>query len=124
MAKVLLVDDDPDVCELLAIALAEDGHQVVIEHDGDAALAVVEAARPDLVLLDWVMPRLGGLDVCLILRAEPQFADLPVLILTARTRPEDLVHGLLAGVDDYLLKPTRPSEVRQAVAALLGRTPE
>jgi len=99
--------------------MAADGHTVLVEHDGEAALAALDYAPVDLVLLDWMMPRMAGLDTCRALRADHRFARLPVLMLTARAREDDVRRGLAAGADDYIVKPFSPREVAARVAAAL-----
>jgi DNA-binding response OmpR family regulator len=122
MATILIVDDDPDICALLTYKLESSGYTVVVEHDGEAGLAALEQEQVDLMLLDWMMPRMGGLEVCLALRADQRFTRLPVLMLTAKAQEADVQRGLAAGADDYILKPFSPREVASRVAAVLSRT--
>lgn len=121
MARILVVDDDPDICALLEFKLAACGYDVVVENDGEAALAALDQESMDLVLLDWMMPRMGGLEVCLALRSDERFANLPVLMLTAKAQESDVQRGLAAGADDYILKPFSPREVAARVATALSR---
>jgi two-component system response regulator MtrA len=121
MATILIADDDPDICALLEFTMAAHGHTVLVEHDGEAALAALDYAPVDLVLLDWMMPRMAGLDACRALRADQRFTHLPVLMLTARARGDDIQRGLAAGADDYILKPFSPREVATRVAGVLAR---
>jgi len=121
VARILVVDDDPDICALLEFKLEACGYDVVIEHDGEAALAALDSEPVDLVLLDWMMPRMGGLEVCLALRSDERFGQLPVLMLTAKAQEADVQRGLAAGADDYILKPFSPREVAARVAAALSR---
>jgi DNA-binding response OmpR family regulator len=120
MATILIADDDPDICALLEFTMAADGHTVLVEHDGEAALAALDYAPVDLVLLDWMMPRMAGLETCRALRADHRFTHLPVLMLTARARKDDVELGLAAGVDDYIIKPFSPREVAARVADALS----
>jgi two-component system phosphate regulon response regulator PhoB len=122
MATILVVDDDPDICALLEFKLTSGGHVVSVENDGEAALAALEQRPVDLVLLDWMMPRMGGLEVCLAMRADERFAAIPVLMLTAKAQEADVQRGLAAGADDYILKPFSPREVAARVDASLART--
>jgi DNA-binding response OmpR family regulator len=122
MATILIVDDDPDICALLQFKLESSGYAVVVENDGEAGLAALEQEPVDLMLLDWMMPRMGGLEVCLALRADQRFTQLPVLMLTAKAQEADVQRGLAAGADDYILKPFSPREVASRVAAVLSRT--
>lgn len=121
-ATILVVDDDPDICALLEFKLESSGYAVIVEHQGEAALAALDQEPVDLVLLDWMMPRMGGLEVCLALRADPRFARLPVLMLTAKAQEADVQRGLTAGADDYILKPFSPREVAARVAGALSRS--
>jgi two-component system, OmpR family, response regulator MprA len=117
--RVLLAEDDRAVREALVRALELEGHEVQAVNDGAAALAAVARDRPDVVILDWMMPVLDGLSVCRQLRAAGD--RLPVLILTARTDVSDRVAGLDAGADDYLPKPFSLDELVARVRALLRR---
>jgi two-component system, OmpR family, response regulator MprA len=119
-ARVLLAEDDRSVREALTRALELEGHDVQAVADGAAALAALETERPDVVLLDWMMPVLDGLSVCRQLRSTGD--RIPVLILTARAEIGDRVTGLDAGADDYLPKPFALDELLARVRALLRRT--
>ncbi|GAA2525295.1 response regulator transcription factor [Winogradskya humida] len=118
-AFVLVAEDDVRQAEILRRYLEADGHRAMVVHDGRAALDEVRARRPELVVLDVMMPKLDGLDVCRILREE---SDVPVLMLTARSSEDDLVLGLELGADDYLTKPYSPRELMARVRTLLRRT--
>jgi two-component system, OmpR family, response regulator len=122
--RILIVDDDPHIREVLSFALAKAGMETAQASDGEAALRAVDARRPDLVVLDINMPRMDGLEVCRRLRAA---GDLPILFLSSRDDEVDRVVGLELGADDYVVKPFSPREVVARVAAILkrgGRTPE
>jgi DNA-binding response OmpR family regulator len=121
-ATILVVDDDPDICALLEFKLESSGYTVLVENDGEAALAALDQEPVDLVLLDWMMPRMGGLEVCLALRADERFTRLPVLMLTAKAQEADVQRGLAAGADDYILKPFSPREVAARVSTALTRS--
>ncbi|MPZ26925.1 MAG: response regulator [Micromonosporaceae bacterium] len=118
-ARILVAEDDPKQANLVRIYLEREGHHVLVVGDGQSALAQCRARRPDLVVLDIMMPKVDGLDVCRVLRAE---SDLPVLLLTARTTEEDVLLGLEIGADDYLTKPYSPRELTARVRALLRRS--
>lgn len=118
-ARILVAEDDPKQANLVRIYLEREGHHVLVVGDGRSALAQCRARRPDLVVLDIMMPKVDGLDVCRVLRAE---SDLPVLLLTARTTEEDVLLGLEIGADDYLTKPYSPRELAARVRALLRRS--
>jgi DNA-binding response OmpR family regulator len=124
LSKVLVVDDDTDICELIGFKLISMGHEVITEHDGVGGLAAARAERPDVVLLDWMMPRLTGPEVCVEMRSDPATADIPVVLLTARAQRADIQQGLAAGANDYISKPFSPRELGARVDALLnGRRP-
>ena len=116
---ILIVDDEPAVCESLSRTLRFEGYEVSVAHDGAAALAMIRAQRPDGVILDVTMPVLGGLDTCRVLRADGDLT--PVLMLTARDDVTDRVAGLDAGADDYLAKPFALQELLARVRALVRR---
>jgi len=118
-AYVLVAEDDPKQAELLRRYLEHEGHAVVVVGDGRAALDEVRHNPPDLLVLDVMMPRVDGLDVCRILRRD---SDLPVLMLTARSTEDDLLLGLDLGADDYLTKPYSPRELAARIRTLLRRT--
>jgi len=120
---VLIVDDEADVVRLLLAALHAEGFHLLSARDGEAALALARAERPDLILLDWMMPGRNGLDVCRALRAEadPQLRQVPVILLTARAGTEDIATGFAAGATDYLMKPFKLSYVRSRVRSWLLR---
>jgi two-component system response regulator MprA len=120
MATILIADDDPPLTALLRQTLAEEGYRVLTAADGTDALAQAQAHRPDLVVLDWLMPGLSGLEVARRLRA---LAGMPILMLTARAAIKDRVAGLDSGADDYLVKPFDLAELLARVRALLRRGP-
>jgi two-component system response regulator MprA len=119
MATVLIVDDDRKIIDMLRRTLAYEGYDVVTAADGHEALSKAQTHRPDVVVLDWLMPGMDGIEVARRLRA----ADaMPILMLTARDAVEDRVEGLDAGADDYLVKPFAPAELLARLRALLRRT--
>jgi two-component system response regulator VicR len=119
---VLVAEDDPDVSDLVRHVLEADGYRVDIARDGEEALARFEARRPDLVVLDVMMPRLTGFEVLSRLRdLEAEGTPVPVLILSARVSEEDIVKGFRLGVSDYVTKPFMIGELRARVRALLAR---
>ena len=119
VSKILVVDDEPMVREVLTQYLAADGFNVVEAGDGDAAVAAVTDESPDLVLLDLMLPKRNGLDVLGFIRGTSQ---LPVILLTARGDESDRVRGLEAGADDYVVKPFSAREVTARVRSVLRRT--
>lgn len=119
MATVLIVDDDPRLLKMLGRTLTYEGFQVVTATDGKMALTQVQAHRPDIIVLDWLMPGLDGLQVVKGLRAEND--RTLILMLTARDAVENRVEGLESGADDYLVKPFAPAELLARIHALLRR---
>ena len=115
-ARVLVVDDDPALSEMLGIVLRNEGYDPSFVGDGDAAVAAFRAAKPDLVLLDLMLPGMDGVDVCRAIRAE---SGTPIVMLTARSDTVDVVIGLEAGADDYIVKPFKPKELVARIKARL-----
>ena len=118
---VLVVEDDPDIVELLVYNLQREGFVVHTVADGEKGLGMALRKRPDVVLLDLMLPGMDGLEVCRRLRAEDTGTDLPVIMLTAKGEETDVVLGLEMGADDYITKPFSPREVLARVRALLRR---
>lgn len=116
---ILIVEDDADVVRVARAYLEREGYAVLVESDGEAGLVRARSARPDLIVLDWMLPNASGLDVLRRLRAD---GAVPVLMLTARTDEADRVLGLELGADDYLTKPFSPRELVARVGAVLRRT--
>src|SRR5215212_9187755 len=116
--KVLVVDDDKKTAELIRLYLERDGYRALVAHDGSEALELNRQKRPDLIVLDLMLPLVDGLDVCRILRAE---SKVPIIMLTARTTEEDKLLGLNLGADDYVTKPFSPRELVARVRAVLRR---
>jgi two-component system OmpR family response regulator len=119
---ILVVDDDPHIRQLLVFAFDKAGLGAIEAADGEAALALVEARAPDLVVLDINMPRMDGLEVCRRLRGGEGRADIPILFLSSRDDEIDRVLGIELGADDYVVKPFSPREVVARVMAILRRT--
>ncbi|EGO65231.1 response regulator transcription factor [Acetonema longum] len=118
-AKILAVDDDPKILKILRHCLEKEGFQVAAAADGEAAVKAAKLDRPDLVILDLMLPKLNGLDVCKRLSAEAE--DLPIIILSAKGDELDRIVGLRMGVDDYVAKPFSPTELVLRVRAVLRR---
>lgn len=120
-AKILVVDDEPDALEVIGFKLREAGFAPVFATDGTKALAAVRADRPDLVVLDLMLPEIDGLEVCKILRRDPATVSIPILMLTAKAAEMDRVLGLELGADDYVTKPYSPRELVLRIRKLLKR---
>ena len=117
--KVLLVDDDPSIIEVLKLYFEKEGYQVVTCMQGDKAFAVFNTSKPDIIILDLMLPGTDGNDICREIR---KTSDVPIIMLTARTDTLDKIIGLELGADDYIPKPFEPKEVLARVKAVLRRT--
>ncbi len=122
MARILVAEDDPKQAELIRRYAVAEGHVVTVVGDGSAAVQAVRLNVPDLLILDVMLPSLDGHDVCRLLRAAPESAALPILMLTARASEDDLLRGLDLGADDYLTKPYSPRELMARGRAVLRRS--
>ncbi len=122
MARIVVADDDVDIRELVEFKLSTMGHDIVAVGDGAAALDACRAQKPDLAVLDVMMPGVSGLDAIRMIRADPDLLDLPVILLTARAQEADVETGFDSGADDYITKPFSPRELAARVEALLSRT--
>jgi CheY-like chemotaxis protein len=120
--KILVVDDDLDTLKLVGMMLQRQGYTIVAAINGAQALSKVPAEKPDLILLDVMMPDIDGFEVCKRIRSDAAFASIPILMFTAKTQVDDKVQGFESGADDYLPKPTHPAELLAHVKALLGRS--
>ncbi|HEY0147703.1 MAG TPA: phosphate regulon transcriptional regulator PhoB [Allosphingosinicella sp.] len=118
---ILLVEDDRPLAELLTFHLRRAGYEVVHTGDGHDALNLARSHAPDLVLLDWMIEGMAGIDVCRMLRGKPETEALPIIMLTARGEEADRLRGLDTGADDYVTKPFSPKELVARVAAVLRR---
>ena len=120
-ARMLLVEDDPALAELLVWHFGREDFDVAQTPDGEEALLLAREKTPDIVLLDWMVEGLSGLEVCRRLRKSPDTANVPIIMLTARGEEEDRVRGLETGADDYVTKPFSPRELVARVGAVLRR---
>ena len=121
-AKVLVVEDDHDIAELVRLHLVRAGFETDLVTSGDEVLPRLREARPDLVVLDVMLPGLSGLEVCRLVRADAELAAVPIVMVTARVHEEDRVAGFEIGADDYVTKPFSPRELVARVQAVLRRT--
>ena len=119
--RILLVEDDPALVELLTFHLRKEEFDVESTADGEDALLIARESPPDLVILDWMIEGVSGIEVCRRLRRLPESANVPIIMLTARTEETDRVRGLETGADDYVTKPFSPKELVARVAAVLRR---
>ena len=119
--KILLVEDDESLVELIRYNLGVEGFEVVSTPDGEEALVLADEERPDVVILDWMIESVSGIEVCRRLRRASATANLPILMLTARAEEADRIRGLETGADDYLTKPFSPRELVARIRAVLRR---
>ena len=120
-ATVLVVEDEPQIQELVAVNLEHSGHKVLRAASAEEAEAAIRTALPDVLVLDWMLPGESGLAFARRLRADERTRDLPILMLTARAMEQDKISGLEAGADDYLTKPFSPKELAARIKAVLRR---
>lgn len=119
--RILVVDDDPQIVRLARSYLEQAGFEVLAAGDGERALHVIRADRPDLIVLDLMLPGRNGLDVAQIIRKDASLAQLPIIMLTARVEDADRINGFALGADDYVTKPFNPLELVARVQAVLRR---
>jgi DNA-binding response OmpR family regulator len=119
--KVLVVEDDVDIQDIVISVLSRDGYEVHTEGNGDAGLAAALTQQPDLVILDWMMPGLTGVEVCRAMRADPRTKDIAILLLTSRAQEADIDQAFTAGADDYMVKPFRGRELLSRVKSLTAK---
>jgi len=119
--NILIVEDEPSMVELLRYNLESEGFQVTSAADGEEAMLSIEEQKPDMVLLDWMLPKLSGIEICRRLRRDQAFRNLPVIMITARAEETDRVRGLDVGADDYVSKPFSPAELMARIRAVLRR---
>jgi DNA-binding response OmpR family regulator len=118
---VLAADDDEDILALVAFRLERSGYTVIQARDGQEALDLALSEKPDLAVLDVMMPKLDGFELTRRLRSEEATSRMPIILLTARAQDTDVAQGFDAGADDYIRKPFSPQELRTRVQAILGR---
>jgi two-component system phosphate regulon response regulator PhoB len=121
-AKVFLVEDEQSIITLVEYNLKKEGFKVLVSCNGEEALHEIKEQEPDLVLLDWMLPDLSGIDICKSLKKDKKFQDLPIIMLTAKGQEEDKVAALNAGADDYITKPFGHAELVARINALLRRS--
>jgi two-component system phosphate regulon response regulator PhoB len=118
---VLVVEDEDSLATLLQYNLDKEAFRVAVATDGEEALLMIDEAAPDLVVLDWMLPKVSGVEVCRRLRARPETRNLPIIMLTARGEESDRIRGLDTGADDYIVKPFSMSELAARIRAVLRR---
>jgi two-component system phosphate regulon response regulator PhoB len=120
-ANILLVEDEPAIQELLAFNVTQCGYRAIQASDANSALALINRALPDLILLDWMLPGMSGVELAKRLRADQRTHNIPIIMLTARTDERDKILGLESGADDYITKPFSPRELMARIRAVLRR---
>ena len=121
-AKIFIVEDEPSIVQLVKYNLEKENFKVLVSNNGEEGLQEIKKTEPDLILLDWMLPDLSGIDICKALRKDTKFKNIPIIMLTARSQEEDKVLGLNVGADDYLPKPFSHLELVARVNALLRRS--
>ncbi|MBU8871141.1 MAG: response regulator [Gemmatimonadales bacterium] len=122
MLKVLIADDEHNIRHILDFSLNAEGFDVVAVHNGEDAFRMAVSDAPDLIILDVMMPGQGGIETCRILKEDRRTADIPVILLTARSDRKDREEGMAAGADDYITKPFSPQKLVSTVQGILGST--
>lgn len=118
---ILVAEDELAVCELLRYNLEREDYDVTIANDGEEALLLIDEKKPDLLLLDWMLPQVAGIEVCRRLRSRPETKNLPIIMLTARDEETDRIRGLDTGADDYITKPFSTTELMARIRAVMRR---
>lgn len=119
--KILVIEDDPEISDLIGILLKENGFDVQFANDGEKGLVKAQEMSPDVVLLDWMLPNLSGIEICRRLRRFDETKKSSIIMITSRDTEEDMIRGLDTGADDYLAKPFSPSELIARIKAVLRR---
>jgi len=120
-ASILIVEDEEPIQILLSYNLESEGYRVRHTAEGEAVMALIGEERPDLILLDWMLPGISGIEVCRLLRTRPETRDIPVIMLTARSEEAERVRGLATGADDYMVKPFSVPELLARIRTILRR---
>ena len=124
MALVMVIEDEEALGLMLKYNLEKEGYEVIVESRGAKALGEVEKYAPSVILLDWMLPEISGVEICKLIRAKPDIKNIPIIMLTAKGEEEDKVKGLSAGADDYVTKPFSIPELMARVKANMRRAPE
>lgn len=120
--KILIVEDEKDIRELIIYALEAKGYETISADDGEKALKMLKENKPDLVILDWMLPSVSGLEICRNIRRDKNIKNIPIIMLTAKITEDDKILGLDSGADDYVTKPFSTAELASRVKAILRRT--
>ena len=120
--KILIVEDEKDIRDLIIYALEAKGYETISADDGEKALKMLKENKPDLVILDWMLPSVSGLEICRNIRRDKNIKNIPIIMLTAKITEDDKILGLDSGADDYITKPFSTAELSSRVKAILRRT--
>mgnify|MGYP001586258165 CR=1 FL=1 len=120
--RILLVDDDPDILDVLEISLSEENYEILKAMDGEEAIRIIKSKPLDLVLLDYAMPKMNGRQVCMEVKKDILLRHLPIIMVTGKGEVSDKVGGIDAGADDYIVKPFEPKELLARIRMILRRT--
>ena len=120
--KILIIEDEKDIRNLITYALESKEYETVSTHDGERAIKLLKENKPDLVILDWMLPSVSGLEICRTIRRDIEIKDIPIIMITAKITENDKVLGLDSGADDYITKPFSTAELCSRVKAILRRT--
>jgi two-component system, OmpR family, phosphate regulon response regulator PhoB len=121
VASILVIEDEEPIQILLRYNLEAEGHRVRVLADGEDTMLLIADERPDLILLDWMLPGISGIEVCRLVRARPETKNVPIIMLTARSEEAERVRGLATGADDYLVKPFSVPELLARIKSILRR---
>ena len=119
--RILFVDDEKDLVTMVAVRLESKGYEVLAAYDGEEALAKARKEKPDLIILDIMMPKMDGYDVCTALKGDPQYAGIPIIMFSAKAQPRDVERGKQAGADAYITKPFEPQALLEQVQELIAK---
>ena len=120
MKKILIVDDEKDIVETLSFMLKTKGYECICAYDGEEGLSLVKSQKPDMVILDVMMPKINGYKVCRLLKFDNNYKNIPIIMVTARSQEEDKIIGEETGADEYITKPFEFSTVLEKVSKYLG----
>jgi DNA-binding response OmpR family regulator len=121
MAAIVIAEDEPHIARLIKFKLEKEGHEIHWENDGGAALKRIEEVKPELIILDIMMPVMDGYQVLQAVKDNPDLKDIPVVMLTAKGQEKDIVRGIQMGAEDYIVKPFHPAELAARVEKVLSR---
>ena len=124
MTLIMVIEDEEALGLMLKYNLEKEGYEVIVENRGAKALGAVEKYAPSVILLDWMLPEISGVEICKLIRAKPEIKNIPIIMLTAKGEEEDKIKGLASGADDYVTKPFSVPELMARVKANLRRAPE